>query len=480
MIKDRSSVDDHRFDWNGDINYAFFIAYAKAQRLMHGVRCKVDDLIVLAKGNDPYYADSESGKRWADWFYEMWMKHCSHDSETVHLRGLHYRLASVYGTPDQEVMPDTKGTIYQNNEKCWNLLERAGKYARNNNVLSADKFQDRRQSSLVLAERKEEDVKFYVSVPSLDDSLSFPDFPNLPYYFLDLRNDQRYRIELWLEKSTQDENLLPLAKQYNVTMLSAQGELSITSIIKALKRAKEYGKPTRILYISDFDPAGKSMPVAASRKIEFWSKFYRPDVDIELYPVMLTWEQCQHYQLPRVPIKTTEKRASVFEAKYGEGATELDALEAFHRGELARIVEREILRYYDGTLAARTHAKERDLNRNLDNVADIIQAKRQKEIKELQATYKTVKGTFDQWYKSNFEPFQTQFERVWQGISDEMAEEAKSKVLDKSVLPEGKQVDTREEDCLYASGRSYMQQLPIYKSFAGKFSHLIQENDEDE
>jgi hypothetical protein len=53
------------------------------------------------------------------------------------------------------------------------------------------------------------------------------------------------------------------------------------------------------------------------------------------------------YKLPRTPIKESERRAAKFEERYGEGATELDALEALHPGELRKIVEAEIDRYLE-------------------------------------------------------------------------------------------------------------------------------------
>jgi hypothetical protein len=56
--------------------------------------------------------------------------------------------------------------------------------------------------------------------------------------------------------------------------------------------------------------------------------------------------------LPRIPIKETEKRSEAFEQRHGEGATELDALEALHPGVLARILEQEIGRYRLHTAAA--------------------------------------------------------------------------------------------------------------------------------
>ena len=42
-----------------------------------------------------------------------------------------------------------------------------------------------------------------------------------------------------------------------------------------------------------------------------------------------------------------------FEARFGEGATELDALEALRPGELEQILTQEIERYFDNNLAGR-------------------------------------------------------------------------------------------------------------------------------
>ena len=117
------------------------------------------------------------------------------------------------------------------------------------------------------------------------------------------------------------------------------------------ERARQSGRPVRILYVSDFDPGGMSMPVAVARKIEFAVLSEQENLDIQVRPVVLTPDQCVQYRLPRVPLKASEKRAANFEARFGEGATELDALEALHPGELRRILVREIERYYDTSLA---------------------------------------------------------------------------------------------------------------------------------
>ena len=111
----------------------------------------------------------------------------------------------------------------------------------------------------------------------------------------------------------------------------------------------------RIFYVSDFDPAGQSMPVGVARKVEYFLQEGRCNgADIKLFPVVLTIDQIRRYRLPRTPIKETEKRAGKFEDRYGAGAVELDALEALHPGTLATILTSEIGRYYDRALDRRT------------------------------------------------------------------------------------------------------------------------------
>jgi hypothetical protein len=155
-----------------------------------------------------------------------------------------------------------------------------------------------------------------------------------------------------VEKTTMDDVLLPLGQEYGIDVTSLAGEISLTrcrDIVLRAQKAARQGRPTRILYVSDFDPGGQSMPVACARKIEFLVR-NSPGVDIQLRPVVLTLEQCEQYELPRTPLKATERRAEAFEARYGEGATELDALEALYPGELRNILIGEIESYRDPDL----------------------------------------------------------------------------------------------------------------------------------
>ena len=96
------------------------------------------------------------------------------------------------------------------------------------------------------------------------------------------------------EKTTQNDILLPLCQRYGVNLITGLGELSYTRCVEAALRAKASGLPVRILYLSDFDPGGRSMPVAVARKIEFELRTKHPGLDIQVRPIFLTLEQCPY------------------------------------------------------------------------------------------------------------------------------------------------------------------------------------------
>src|SRR6266699_6197966 len=140
--------------------------------------------------------------------------------------------------------------------------------------------------------------------------------------------------------------LEPLCKRYGANLQTGLGELSITATLALAHRLEQANRPARIFYVSDFDPAGQSMPVAVSRKLEYFIRRYGLDLDVRVYPVVLTLEQVQYYRLPRTPIKETERRRMGFESRHGEGAVELDALEALYPCELQAVLSRYIECYY--------------------------------------------------------------------------------------------------------------------------------------
>ena len=228
-------------------------------------------------------------------------------------------------------------------------------------------------------------------------------------------------------------------------------------------------RPARIFYISDFDPAGLSMPRQVSRQLEFWLWKYGITADIKLQPLMLTAEQVKQYKLPRTPIKASDKRRGKFEDVHGEGAVELDALAGVHPGEFERIVEAEILKYRDESLESRmdeshydtqgdaesdwkyalrgTRGKVDDINEEIDAIVDKYQPQLAALNKSLQADLK---------------PIRERLEEDEDAIRNEVSSAADQLYLQLPPRPEAEIVAPDESNWLFDASRGFGEQLNFY------------------
>jgi hypothetical protein len=105
---------------------------------------------------------------------------------------------------------------------------------------------------------------------------------------------------------------------------------------------------------------------------------------VQVRPIILTHAQCVQYRLPRTPIKKEDRRGKHFEQRFGEGATELDALEALHPGVFARIVTREIRRYWNTDHEQEVQRQILNFELELDGLQDEVYAEHQAEIDAFQ------------------------------------------------------------------------------------------------
>ena len=97
----------------------------------------INDLRVMSAKRDPYTLDSEDNHRIGTWFGEQ-LDRFVEAHVTVHLRGLHYILATK-----AIVRPD--GKVYVNNHQCWNWLQDdASKAARWLGYVPFDRIHDAR------------------------------------------------------------------------------------------------------------------------------------------------------------------------------------------------------------------------------------------------------------------------------------------------------------------------------------------------
>lgn len=437
-----------------DWNYDSIKLLSKRTRQQSG-KSNVSDFLVLAQQNDPFYCGTETDKVNGGWFADIW--NGFKIVGNVHLRRFHYRIISQ---EEPVLMPN--GKPFENTEACWQYLGVASKSARYLDLVDPTRFDDRRADEPRIFYEPKGNQMFAEVDYDLDDGIDFklPNFPDCPSFWVRIQVDQPYQIEIWAEKSTMNDVIVPLCENYKVNYVAGVGEMSISQTVKLVDRIIKNRKPTRILYVSDFDPAGQSMPVAVARKIEWQARKMGLD-DIVLEPVVLTFAQCNEYQLPRTPLKESERRAGKFESRFGAGATELDALEALYPGELHRILEEHILRFYDDDLAKRTEEAEGEIDAYLQDTADDIIGDRAAELEELEDQYDALKSEFE----NSVEPIKKRTAALINEIKSDL--ENNVPYLDDDWFPEIQAADDYGKP-LYSSSRDYLEQLAVYKQFQGK------------
>jgi hypothetical protein len=245
------------------------------------------------------------------------------------------------------------------------------------------------------------------------------------------------------------------------------GFQSITSAVQLVaRRARESGKPVRVLYLSDFDPAGDKMPAAIARQIEFWLPLYVPGAEVKLTPLGLTRAQVVAYALPTIPIKDSDSRKGNFEKKHGGGAVEVDALEALYPGELARIVRAALDPYIDPTLADRLfvaggQAQDRIADEWED---DTLQVRTR--LAEVETEAQAIYGRYEQELDELRQRLEQELAPV-RATLDELRQEVDlAQATFAPTFPARPQSTARpgEAPWLYESQRTYLEQLGAYKS----------------
>ncbi len=433
-----------------DFNYDFIKELAKANR------CRVTELIALAPQNDPFYVGTPADIKNAEWFAELWQRFGY--GYGVHLRRVHYQIIS-----QDPPVPMPNGKPYENTEGCWDYLGAASKAARYLKMVDAGAFVDRRNPEPVIftAERGEP-LTVEVDSNLYTDSTQLPAFPDLPAYSLSgFAAEQPYHLELWCEKSTMNDVLIPLCRRYEANLVTGLGELSTTAVQSVINRIAQSEKPARVLYISDFDPAGACMPVSVARKIEFFIRRDAPSLDVRLFPLILTVEQVRSYRLPRTPIKDTERRRGAFETRHGSGAVELDALQALHPGELNRLTSEAIEHYYDVDLEGAVSIACAEAEERLEARRQAISARHKHEIDDLKAEHERIAGEFAERMAS----YEKRLFDLWETLYNEMEDEMLN--ISADSIPEACEGEEISGE-LYNSERDYMEQIAAYKVFQGK------------
>ena len=431
------------------------------------LRRPVSTLYVLADYNDPFYIGGIRERVVAaEWFARIWRQ--LDIPVGYHYRRIHYRMIS-----QEPKLPFYKGGVYQNFNEHWGALNPAARDGVALGLLPLDAFVDRRNPEpfRYLAQPTHSEVAENENKEALLYRAGFT-MPPLPCYgeFLVGLVPQRYHIEIWAEKSTMNDILVPLAQRYQVNLITGVGELSYTACRNFINRVRQSAndddddsKPVRIICISDFDPSGQNMPVSVARKIEF--EIYRQgldNVDVQVRPILLTHAQCVQYQLPRTPIKASDLRAPRFQQRFGEGATELDALEALHPGVFAQIVTREIRRYWNPNHHREVQEQIDEFKAQLTEIRDGVYAEHQEELDAYKAEIDRLN---EQLRDVNGQAARllVRMKPTWEAIARKLDEEEPEPGIE---CPE---FEGHEDlNPLYDSTREYVEQIDRYKDYQGK------------
>jgi len=454
--------------------------------------CSVKDLIALAPANDPFYTGRPAEIEKAEWFAGLYARFSY--TGRVHLRRIHYQAVSHANI----LKPD--GTVYENTLEDWELLNKAAKYARYLNLVDPAFFEDKRnfapeifaqfyhpgehgyQDPTPGFEVQHDDESWSEhAMPELPTLPDLPAIPDLPYYRTNgyFGVQQPYLIEIWSEKTTINDVILPLCRRYRMNYCTGKGELSISMVLDFLHRVERADRPAVILYISDYDPAGLGMPVSIARKVEFFQReFGFEGLQISLLPIALTPDQVERYDLPRVPVKDSDRRKANWIATQGQGQVELDALEALHPGELAQIVTHAVLRYHDQTLFDRARDAYYGLDGRLDDEREYRLEERRPDLnamrrryEELQSRYEAVRQEFAEMvapFQERLDALAGEMEQIaedGQALWDDVAQDMADLDLDleeEYPLPEP-DLPEEPEDILYRSERDYVSQLAYYE-----------------
>ncbi|MDP9439047.1 MAG: hypothetical protein M3P49_09910, partial [Actinomycetota bacterium] len=214
-------------------------ALQHAIRLERGRKPAVKDLVVLSPGNDPFYSGSDGEREMAEWFAEFWERFGY--TTGVHLRRIHYRILSegnIY-------RPD--GSLYENNRDHWNWMNRASRHARYLGLINPEDLVDKRNPTphIHLTPTWDEGPGWSYELHRERLDRLYPELGNTWRDLVSVETDvtgylydeahQPYHVEVWAEKTTMDDILVPLCERLGTNYISGAGYQSITSMVELLR-----------------------------------------------------------------------------------------------------------------------------------------------------------------------------------------------------------------------------------------------------
>jgi hypothetical protein len=452
--------------------------------------------------NDPFkiYFTDDSIKK-AAWFTQCWKKLGCDDKykEAVHLRWMYYQMISQKEDNEFKYLKRVKQVeVFRGSHTCSDHLEKTSKFARILGMVDPACITDKRNPPILphdTGEQAKPEIEIIpgelrlptIDVSSLETKLELPNYQLTGYEYKKFL--QPVHIVIFCEKSTMDDIILPLREKYGFTYVPSSGHSSLTHEAEIVKMIKKENKPCVILYISDFDPSGEDMPPSVSKNIEalLYGEGIKNDRRVILKKIALTEEQVAFYDLPESP-DVGKKRMPEFEKDHhGHKPVELDALEAIHPGELKKIIEENILKYYDTELEDRIAKTMEQTKQNIDNLVKEKMEGHRKDLEPSKREINSIVAKYADWAKvknheltSELVPYTKKIRALSNSAINSM-----NKIKSRTKLPTLENLIKKpnlpskdDPTILFDSQRSHLEQLGYYpvsndKKAKGKRSNLI-------
>jgi hypothetical protein len=242
-------------------------------------------------GADPFTAGRAARLAGAQWFARLWKKRETFGAQPgkkLHPHGFHYLILG---------QKKLDGSTYENTVEDEKILDRCALDARYLELVSADDFDDRRTVEPTIndtADALDPSNSITGGIADLEIEYQLPAFeiPKLVIYPPTILPHDH--LEIFIEKSTQNDWLAPLCEQQGIDFQPGVGEFGYKRCEQIVERAEaHHPRTTRVGAITDFDCAGQSIPVAIGRKIQFMLHIKGLEhLDIRVEPIALTFDQC--------------------------------------------------------------------------------------------------------------------------------------------------------------------------------------------
>jgi hypothetical protein len=160
-------------------------------------------------------------------------------------------------------------------------------------------------------------------------------------YRHELWKDQKYHVEVWIEKDALVGVIEGVCRRNDVPFFSCRGYTSQTSMWEAAQRLigfEDAGQQTIVIHLGDHDPSGIDMTRDIQDRLSLFGSLVRVE------RVALTMDQVEQYDPPPNPAKLTDSRVGGYMAEYGDESWELDALDP---AVLDALIQAEVERWRD-------------------------------------------------------------------------------------------------------------------------------------